>query len=100
MFLGIKSPHDMRRFHNQQTDAGCTTPAALHFRRAASATVLALLCSSAAWAVPAKPGVMTFDNAAGMKFFDNEVGDYARVPLQPGVYFVQAGADTVKLIVK
>lgn len=53
----------MRRFHNQQTDAGCTTPAALHFRRAASATVLALLCSAAAWAVPAKPGVMTFDNA-------------------------------------
>lgn len=43
---------------------------------------------------------MTFDNAAGMKFFDNEVGDYARVPLQPGVYFVQAGADTVKMIVK
>lgn len=43
---------------------------------------------------------VTIVNAAGMKFFDNEVGDYARIPLQPGVYFVQAGADTVKLIVK
>ena len=100
VFLGIKSPHDMRRFHNQQTDTGSSTRAASHFRCAASATVLAFLYALAAWAVPAKPGVMTFDNAAGMKFFDNEVGDYARVPLQPGVYFVQGGADTVKMIVK
>lgn len=53
----------MRRFHNQQTDTGSSTRAASHFRCAASATVLALLCSSATWAVPAKPGVMTFDNA-------------------------------------
>lgn len=45
-------------------------------------------------------GLVTISDVNGIMVFNEKVGDYARVALQPGIYMVKSGSKVVKAFVK